>query len=60
MEHQFILPKNKKLVRVPAFARNVVDKVGAGDALFPILAICLKSNIPTEICNIYCICVCSY
>ena len=41
--------KNKKLVRVPAFARNVVDKVGAGDALFPILAICLKSNIPTEI-----------
>ena len=41
--------KNKKLTHVPAFARNVIDKVGAGDALFPILASCLNSKIPTDI-----------
>ena len=41
--------KNKKFFHVPAFARKVVDKVGAGDALFPILASCLKIKIPTDI-----------
>ena len=41
--------KNKEVVHVPAFARQVVDKVGAGDALFPILATCLKSKIPMDI-----------
>ena len=40
---------SKELVRVPAFARQVVDKVGAGDALFPILATCLKSKVPMDI-----------
>jgi len=41
--------KNKLISHVPAFARQVVDKVGAGDALFPILSTCLKSNIPMDI-----------
>lgn len=41
--------KAKKIKHVPAFARNVVDKVGAGDALFPILAICLKAKIPMDL-----------
>ena len=41
--------KSKKFYHVPAFARKVVDKVGAGDALFPILASCLKSKIPIDI-----------
>jgi len=41
--------KSKETVHVPAFARQVVDKVGAGDALFPILATCLKSEIPMDI-----------
>ena len=36
--------KTRKIKHVPAFARNVVDKVGAGDALFPILSICLKAK----------------
>ncbi len=40
--------KNKVITHVPAFARHVVDKVGAGDALFPILSACLKSNIPMD------------
>jgi len=41
--------KTKEVVLVPAFARQVIDKVGAGDALFPILAACLKSKIPMDI-----------
>ena len=41
--------KLKKIIHVPAFANNVVDKVGAGDALFPILASSLYSNIPSDI-----------
>ena len=41
--------KLKKRIHVPAFARTVVDKVGAGDALFPILATSLKSSIPADI-----------
>ncbi len=41
--------KNKRIIHVPAFARNVVDKVGAGDALFPILSICLKAKIPMDL-----------
>ena len=41
--------KTRKIKHVPAFARNVVDKVGAGDALFPILSICLKAKIPMDL-----------
>ena len=41
--------KNKELTHVPAFAKKVVDKVGAGDSLFPILATCLRLNLPTDI-----------
>jgi rfaE bifunctional protein kinase chain/domain len=40
---------NKEIVQVPAFAKQVIDKIGAGDALFPILATCLKSKIPMDI-----------
>ena len=41
--------RSKELVKVPAFARQVVDKVGAGDALFPVLASCLKAKVPMDI-----------
>ena len=41
--------KYKKIIHVPAFANNVIDKVGAGDALFPILASSIYSGIPTDI-----------
>ena len=34
---------------MPAFANNVIDNVGAGDALFPILASSIYSGIPTDI-----------
>lgn len=41
--------KSREIVHVPAFARQLIDKVGAGDALFPILATCLRSGIPIDI-----------
>ena len=41
--------KSKEMVHVPAFARQVIDKVGIKDALFPILSTCLKSKIPMDI-----------
>ena len=41
--------KTKKTFHVPAFARKVIDKVGAGDALFPILATCLSLKVPMDI-----------
>jgi len=41
--------KTKKKYHVPAFARNVVDKVGAGDALFSILSVSLNSKIQEDI-----------
>ena len=41
--------QTKKIFKVPAFARKVVDKVGAGDALFPVLATCLSRKIPMDI-----------
>ena len=41
--------KTKKSIQVPAFARNVVDKVGAGDTLYPILSLCLKGKIPMDL-----------
>lgn len=41
--------KGKKIYSVPAFAKKVIDKVGAGDALFPIVAMCLKAKIPPDV-----------
>lgn len=41
--------QTKKIFQIPAFARKVVDKVGAGDALFPILATCLKYKVPMDL-----------
>ena len=35
----------KKFYYCPAFANKIVDKVGAGDAMFAIASICLKKNI---------------
>jgi bifunctional ADP-heptose synthase (sugar kinase/adenylyltransferase) len=34
---------------VPAFARNVVDRVGAGDALLVMTALCVVQNAPMEV-----------
>ena len=37
-----ILSKNKNIISCPAFARGVVDKVGAGDSMLSIISVCLK------------------
>ncbi len=45
----FIISENKNSVYCPAFANKVVDKVGAGDSMLSIVALCLKLKIPNDI-----------
>ena len=44
-----ILSKNKNIISCPAFARGVVDKVGAGDSMLSIISVCLKCKIPNDL-----------
>ena len=45
-----LLINNKnKIISCPAFAKNTVDKVGAGDAMLSILSVTLKMKIDPEI-----------
>ncbi len=37
------------LQRAPSFAANVVDRVGAGDALFSLTALCAYKHFPTDV-----------
>ena len=56
---QFVVTRGKKgcmlydrshgLIQVPGFAQNVVDRVGAGDALFAITSMCAALGIPGEV-----------
>ncbi len=46
-----MLNNKNKIFKAPAFANEVVDKVGAGDALLSILAICLKNKINEDLSN---------
>ena len=41
--------EDEGLVNVPAFAVNVVDRVGAGDALFSVAALCVAQHAPMEV-----------
>ena len=36
-------------VRVPAFARHFADRLGAGDAVFAVTALCMARNAPVEV-----------
>jgi sugar/nucleoside kinase (ribokinase family) len=45
----FMITKNNKIFRCPAFASKIVDKVGAGDSMLSIISICLKLKIPEEV-----------
>jgi len=40
---------DKKSFTCPAFAKNVVDKVGSGDAMLAVLALCNKIKLDPEI-----------
>ena len=49
-EGALIYNKNKnKFSSCKAYANNVVDKVGAGDAMLSIIALCLKSGLTNEL-----------
>ena len=41
--------KNKNFVESPAFAKNVVDKVGAGDAMLSIISLLIKIGAPKDL-----------
>ncbi len=40
---------NKNLIECPAFAKNVVDKVGAGDAMLSIISLLIKIGAPKDL-----------
>ena len=40
---------NSEFTYCPAYATNVIDRVGAGDTLFAITALCLKAQIPNDL-----------
>ena len=39
----------RKFFKAPAFARQVNDKVGAGDSMIPIISLCLMNKIDEDI-----------
>jgi len=40
---------NVEFTHCPAYATNVVDRVGAGDTLFAITALCLRAGMPKDL-----------
>ena len=45
----FLLNDGKKPINCPGFAVDIVDKIGAGDALLALLSVCLFSEIEEEL-----------
>jgi sugar/nucleoside kinase (ribokinase family) len=41
--------KNNRVVSCPAFAKNIIDKVGSGDTMLSIISMLLKTKAPNEI-----------
>ena len=44
-----LVTEKGKHIYCPAFAKNVVDKVGAGDAMLSLLSLCLMNNVPKDL-----------
>ena len=44
-----ILFHNDKFLSCPAFATDVVDRIGAGDTLLSMSSLCLSSEVPNDI-----------
>ena len=44
-----LLNKNNKIFTCPAFSKNVLDKVGAGDSMLSILSLCFAKKIPEDV-----------
>jgi rfaE bifunctional protein kinase chain/domain len=45
----FIINKKLKISYCPAFANKIIDKVGSGDAMFSMISLCKKANIPNDL-----------
>ena len=43
------LKKNSKPIYCPAFANKVIDKIGAGDSMLSIIALCMKIKLPNDL-----------
>ena len=41
--------KDKKFILCDAYAKNSVDKIGAGDAMLSVIALCLKSGLHKDL-----------
>ena len=41
--------KDYKVFYYPAFAKQIIDKVGAGDAMLSVTSLCLKMKIDPEL-----------
>jgi len=41
--------KDEGFFEIPAFAQQVVDRIGAGDALFSLASLCVAQHVPIEI-----------
>ncbi len=48
-EGAYILKNKIQSIYCPAFANQVIDKVGAGDAMLAIISICLKAKVPEDL-----------
>ena len=44
-----IIYKDGKFLKCPAFAQKIIDRVGAGDTLLSISALCLAAKIPEDV-----------
>ena len=41
--------KDEGFINIPAFTQQVVDRIGAGDALLSLTALCIAEQMPVEI-----------
>ena len=41
--------KSKKLHHCPAFAKNIVDKIGAGDTMLALLSLCVFKKLNSKL-----------
>jgi len=48
-EGSLMVRKNKKVTYCPAFALNIVDKVGAGDAMLAVVSLCQRIGMPDDL-----------
>ena len=44
-----LVEKNGKITHAPAFANNVIDKVGAGDSMLAMISLCMKIKMPRDL-----------